>query len=339
MTTTSKGKKLAMGLFVIAALALVTTFVTRFVSQNKMYGGQYGMEAGGGGVMMAEPSTVMLEETAVVSKDMGMASDRMMYPTPDTYMPQYPDYGGNALNVENRLYERYADFSVITKDVQSYLRGVREYVLSINGVVLSDSYNNSGQYKSGSLYVKVPVASFEQATIRATEGVKEVYSSSISSSDVTGMHQSVVDQTTYMEEELTMTKAQLQDAQLSLSKVEEGSTLWRQYRNEVLNLERSIRNIEKQIENLKQNVESIEDQVEYATLNITAADNKRYYEPMPYYGYGGTSLWYHFERARASLGEFGYMVAIFLVWCTVYAVVWVPAMIVFKLLKRKFSGS
>ncbi len=337
-TTSSKGMQLAMGLVTIAVLALVTTFATKLLSPGQM-DGMYRDAS------VISPQPMMMEESIepdfnLKGGEMGMGgvSSKMAYQATDSYMmpPVYPGYDDYSLSVENRLYEKYADFSVVTKDVQGYLRAMREFVLSVNGVVLSDAFSNSKEYTSGSLYVKVPVESFEQAAMRATEGVKEVYSSSMSSSDVTGMHQNATDMVTNVEEELTMVKAQLSDAQLSLSKVEEGSALWRQYRNEVLSFERNIRNLEKQLESFKQNVTSVETQVEYATLNITAADNKRYYEPMPYYN-GGSSLWYHFENARASLGQFGYTVSVFLVWFLVYAVVWMPALVLFRLIKRKLS--
>ncbi len=335
-TSSSKGRQLAIGLVIIAVLALVTTFATKLFSGYQM-GTMYGDASVISSHQMMEEA---IEPSSYVGSEMGMggSNSKMAYQATDSYMmpPVYPGYDDYSLSVESRLYERYADFSVITKDVQGYLRAIREYVLSVNGVVISDSYSNSNEYKSGSLYVKVPVESFEQATARAVEGVKEVYSSNISSSDVTGMHQNISEMVSNIEEELTMVKAQLSDAQLSLSKVEEGSALWRQYRNEVLSFERTIRNLEKQLENYKQNAESVETQAEYATINITAADNKRYYEPMPYYT-GGSSLWYHFENARASLGQFGYTASVFIVWFLVYAVVWMPALVLFRLIKRKLS--
>ena len=253
----------------------------------------------------------------------------------DTSMPApgfLPPYYGDdmALDADYRLYNRSADYSVIVDDVQMYLRSMREYVLSIDGVVLNDSFNQSDDWKAGSLYAKVPVEKFSEASDRAIENVEEVYSSSSNSTDITGSHVSASDRVAEIEQMIAETQATLEATQALLDQAQEGSTEWRQYRSEVLQLENRINSYDRQLELYRQNVDSIEGQAEYASIMISAADSKRYFDPN-----SDLPLYEHLLRALESLGSSGYMLASFLIWVVVYSVIWVPVLAVYLWLKGK----
>lgn len=319
-------KILLFGVIAILVLAGATTYYK--ANRNRW---QYMMDFGGGGAapMMAEKSSVgygeagMMADTRLAIEPLPNAGG-MMIP-PDYY------YGDDvAIDADYRLYDRSANYDVIVKDVQVYLRTMREYVLSIGGVVLNDSFNQSDDWKAGSLYVKVPVDKFSEAGDRIVENVKEVYSSSSNSSDITGSHVSATDRVETINQQIADTTASLEASRALLAKAQEGSAEWRQYRSEVLQLENRLASYERQLEQLQKNVESIEGQAEYASIMIAAADSKRYFDPN-----SNLPLMEQLLRALESLGSSGYVVASFLIWVVVYSVIWLPILGVYLWFARR----
>lgn len=315
-------KMLILSVIVVLVLAGVTTVLK---SMENRYGYMDGF------MQTAEimPAKMAYEESNMMGGLGGgpemMVEDRMAV----TSMPM-PYYGDDALDVEYRMYDRSASYDVIVDDVQQYLRSVREYVLSVDGVVLNDSYNKGDDWTAGSLYAKVPVEKFTEASDRVVDGVKEIYSSSSNSQDVTGSHVSATDRLQETRDMLAQTQAQLESTRALLDKAEEGSTVWRQYRSEVLQLENRVASYERTIKQYEENVDSIEAQVSYATIMVSAADSARYYNPR-----AAVSLWDHLELALESLGESGYKIASFFIWVVVYSVIWAPVLGLYLWLKGK----
>ncbi|MBU1104674.1 MAG: hypothetical protein ABII16_00295 [Patescibacteria group bacterium] len=68
-----------------------------------------------------------------------------------------------ALNVENRVYEKYSSFSVVVDSVEKYTSNLTNYFLSIGGRILSSNLNTSDKTTVASLTVKVPVEKFNVA--------------------------------------------------------------------------------------------------------------------------------------------------------------------------------
>ena len=270
----------------------------------------------------------------------GMGSSDAYYPSESTglvenkmaSMPILPPYydDGLALDAEYRMYDKSADFSVIVDDVQVYLRSMREYILSVDGVVLNDSFNRGDKWVAGTLYAKVPIAVFPEASNRAVENVEEIYASYSSSNDVTGSHVSASDRVEQLQSMLATTQATLEQTQALLAQAPEGSDQWRQYRSEVLQLEARVASYQRSLDQASQNVESIETRVEYATLSLTAADSSRYFDPN-----SNVSLYEQFIYAIESLGESWNALVSFLVWVVVYSVFWVPAMAVYLWVKKR----
>ncbi|MCA9368912.1 DUF4349 domain-containing protein [Candidatus Woesebacteria bacterium] len=315
-------KMLILSVIVVLVLAGVTTVLK---SMENRYGNMNGFMQ----TTEVMPAMMGVAEPMMMGANGGAEPMMVEDPMAATSMPM-PYYGGVALDVEYRMYDRSASYDVIVDDVQQYLRSVREYVLSVDGVVLNDSYNKGNDWTTGSLYAKVPVEKFTEASDRVVDGVKEIYSSSSNSQDVTDSHVSATDRLQETQDMLAQTQAQLESTRVLLDKAEEGSTEWRQYRSEVLQLENRVASYERTIKKYESNVESIESQVSYATIMVTAVDSVRYYDPR-----AAVSLWDHLELALSSLGDSSYRIASFLIWVVVYSVIWAPVLGVYMWLKGK----
>ena len=312
-------KMLILSVIVVLVLAGVTTVL-------KSMKNRYGYMDGFMQVDEVMPAKMGMQESYTMGSvaEPMMVEDRMAVNS----MPMY--YGDDALDVEYRMYDRSASYDVIVDDVQVYLRSVREYVLSVDGVVINDSFNKGDKWTAGSMYAKVPVEKFTEASDRVVDGLDEIYSSSSNSQDVTGSHVSATDRLQETRDSLAQTQAQLESTRALLEKAEEGSTEWRQYRSEVLQLENRVASYERTIKQYEANVDSIEAQVSYATIKVTAADSARYYNPR-----AAVSLWDHLELALSSLGDSSYRIASFLIWVVVYSVIWAPVLGVYMWLKGK----
>ena len=323
-----KNKKVwLLGLLLVIVLAGVTTLVKSRTGMMRY------LESDFGGVVSIGPNEMMLEEQRAskmgyaADTQMGMAIEPAMMP-PDM-LPRYydPNLG---LDEEVRLYNRSSDFSVIVDDVQLYLRSFREYLISVDGVVITDTFFQSEKWKAGTLYAKVPVEKFQEANDRAVETVEEIYGSSSNSEDVTGSHVSATERLADLQSLLAETQAALETAEAKLAAATSGSVEWRQYRTEVLQLENKVAAYEQQIKQYQENVENIEAQVEYASIYVTAADSKRYFDPQ-----SELSLLEHVQQALESLGKSGYLLISFLIWVVVYSVLWVPLVLVYLWFKGK----
>lgn len=254
---------------------------------------------------------------------MGSAEEMVMMEAADSYMPlgggtaatskiaiepsigiMPPYYGDDALDVQERSYEKSSYHSVVVDDVPLYLRGMKEYFASIDGIILNSSMGSSDKYDSGSLYVRVPVDKFDEATTRVTEDVEKVVDESISAYDVTGQVVNTQENLQYLRDQRSLKEAELSEAQTEVEK--------RRIQIEIDRLDRQIRNAEQAQEN-------VESRVEYASLSVTAASSERYFNPD-----ATGDIRYEFERAWESLKSFFKVALLFGVWVLVYSVVWLP---------------
>lgn len=302
-------------LLVVVSLALLSTvfFVGRsnggFNLLSQMMGRNYPMDGFGGGYAVPEP--MMNAKYAVDSTGM-MAETQVM---PVDIMPPYY-YGDNALYMEERSYEKSSYHSVIVSDVTKYMRGLKEYFSSIDGVILSSSVNSSGKYESASLYVKVPVGKFDEATVRITEDVKKVMDESLSASDITGEVVNTSDVVTSLQEQKALKEASLKDAQNEVAKTK---------------IQIEIDRLSRQITAAQKAQESVTTRTKYASLNITAASNEKYFNPGTTGDFG-----YELERAWESLKSFLKVLGVFGIWMFVYSIVWAPVVWIINKVAQRF---
>lgn len=235
-----------------------------------------------------------------------------------------PDYypqpiGGDALDTEDRSYTKNSSHQVVVKDVTAYIKQMREYILSIDGRVLSTSTNTTEKYASGYIYAKVPVAKFEEATGRVTEGVQKVMDESINASDVTGQVVGIADKLQSLQDQKALKEAELAEAKAKNS----SATV-------TLRLQQEINRFNQQIDALQKQQQATTNEVEYASVSISAASSERYFAGSEYQ----PTFWEEIQNAIESLGGSGRVIARLIIWTAVYSVIWLPIMLVVKWLKR-----
>lgn len=232
-------------------------------------------------------------------------------------MPPYY-YEDDALDVTERAYEKSSYHAVVVDDVTKYIRGLKEYFISIQGVVLNSSVNSGEKYDSASLYVKVPVDKFDEATGRVTEDVEKVVDESLSANDVTGQVVKTQESVQALMDQRSLKEAQLVDAQTELEKKR---------------IQIEIDRLTRQIESAQKAQESVETKTQYSSISVNAASNQKYFNP----GVPG-DFRYELERAWESLSSFLRILVVFGIWVVVYAVVWAPILWIGSKILRRLRG-
>ena len=200
-----------------------------------------------------------------------------------------------------------------------YLKNLKDYILGINGKVLNSNVSTSSQYKYAYLYAKVPVEKFDEVTAKIVENTKEVVGENIQTSDVTGQAVSTDETVTSIEEQLELKKVELAEAKTDLDKKK---------------IELEIKRLENRLEAAKKSQENMNERVTYATINVTASDNKRFFNPSsPISSDPGEQL----ERAWESVSVVLMAILGIAIWTGVYAIIWLPLVLIIVLIKNLVS--
>lgn len=300
-------------ILVVAILGLITTLVVGTRNQTGPFSEMNGL-------LQKSMSGTTAPSTMMATEDMMISPEEPMMGRGGAIMPDYY-YGNDALEVSDRVYEKYANYSVVSRDVTQYLNRVKEYILSIDGRVLHSSYNTQGRYLSGSLQARVPVEHFEAAQIQMTQDVKKVLSENVSAEDRTG-------QLVGSQDSVLALQKQKEELELQLAEVTDDAERRR--------LELQLSRLETQIENAQKQVENVENRVEYANISVYVTNNERsVYSPMS----GDLDLRGEIERAWYSISGILISLAKLALWVLVYGVLWLPAVLVVKWLKSKKTKS
>lgn len=292
----------------VGALALATFLVISYLQvpginfrASKEMGGVSNMFAPySGGVGMAEP--MMLDRSVDSS---------YIYPYPPPY------YGDDALDVAERMYVYSSSYDVVVRNVPEYLNQLRDYITSSGGQVLSYNVGKFDKIQSGYIQAKVPADKFDEARNRITSNVKDVVRENVDSADVTG-------QVVGFQEQIANLEQQLDERRAQLAELETGSSAYVQMQSQITRLEQ-------QLEQARRALESQEENVQYSNIYVSAADSERYFDggarPDPI-----TEFWNALESLGDSLIGIGYL----LIWVVVYAVIWLPLVLIVRWIWRRF---
>lgn len=261
-----------------------------------------------GGVYMGEMGTtdsMMAREPAVMGNK-GVMVDRYttsIAPMPPMYYPY-----DEALDVADRSVTYSAYHSVVVDDVNEYMRQMKEYIQNNGGTVLSYNTGTSEHdYLYGSISARVPQYKFEEVNAKTTENVRKVVNASVDMQDVTGEVVSVTEQIQKLQDQIAEQKIELEAATTQVE------------RNRI---QLQIDRLGKQVEQLEQSQQIVEDRVDYASINISAS-NREYY----FTGNGPRPLSDVLREAWYSLRGTGFGILYFLIWVAVYAIIWVPVLL------------
>lgn len=299
-------KKISI-IFAIAVLGLLSASTMWFMQHpyflmNPMFGGAYMGQSGATMGMMGSTESKM---RGIMPGEMDLYETRVNTSSEPLYYP-YPS--SDALEVTDRSIQKYSYHSLVVDDVSEYLRSTRDYILSNGGIVLSYTQDTqANDYVSGNISAKVPVNKFDEVVSHITQGAKKVLSESVSAQDVTGQVVSVAEKLQSLEDAKATQEIALEEATTAIEK---------------RRIQLEIDRLNRQIEQVKKSQENVEDTLEYATINISVANKEYYFN-------GGASRPFTdvLREAWYSLKNTGIGLAYFLIWVAVYAIIWIPVLL------------
>ncbi len=302
---------LILGGLAVATLLITTAFGPNFYGFRSMMRGpatetmpmQKLFPGEGAGYGAAEPGLMMDQQFARDISSTGF------------FPPYYPP--DDALYVDNRVTLRSANFQVIHRDVSAYMNSMKEFIESVDGRVLSYSTNSFNRYNSGYLYAKVPLNRFDETNMRAKEGVRKIVQENVSVDDITGQ---VVNQ----EEQIKRLESQIQEKEIELAGLNAGTPDYRR-------VQLQIETLERQLEQARSAQGTTAENTQFAAISISAADSERYYNPGVPGDFRG-----EFEAAWESLKETFLKLGVFAVWIAVYAVIWLPLVLLVRWVWNRF---
>ncbi len=300
-----KSQNLLKILLIVLVLGLLTTGLV-FSRQNKF----------SNLVRKAKRNLISDENEAVESKA------RILPKTQELGLsrPPMPGPGSDqdALEIADRIYEQSAYYQLVVNDPNSYLNQVKEYLVSLDGRILTTNLQTTDRYQYGYITAKVPVSQFDQATQKVTENVDKLVSQSINAYDRTGWQQQLKNQKESLQEQKLDLEIQLEQAKTDLERKR---------------LQLQITRIDKQLTQFDQQEKNLEEKVQYSTLNLSVANTERFFNPNSYQ----PSLMEQLKAAWESLGNVFYLALYVLIWLGVYSLVWLPLVLLFWFVKGRLS--
>ncbi len=309
-------------LITLAVLGLFTVLVTGsfknvFVSQQRN-GIEPMVDLGQKKLMVEDEEMEVARGGVAAPAEMGLVVSDSVGTSRKTLPPVMPPIGGgDALDVEDRVYEKSSYHQVVVNDVSDYMRQIKEYILSVDGRVLTSNMSTSDKYHYGYITAKVPVEKFEEAAGRVTDKVDKIVSENVNAQDRTGQMVSSTTNLEKLEDQKLEKEIELTEAKTEAAKAR---------------IKLEISRLERQIETAKKKVSKVEAKIEYASVQVVAADSEKYFNPRMV---TEPDLWEEIQDAWKSVSRVLVVVAKLAIWMVVYGVVWLPVVLLVQWVKGR----
>ncbi len=303
-----KRNKLASLLLTILLVILVRYLITTFLSINttRMYTGS---SSGSGitGIMGGAPQPL----TGAFSAPSYSKSVSDSYYPSGEYAPQ--------TGVENRLVIQESNLSLLVKNVVDVRNKIVKYAADNGGYMVNANTSNPQDAPTAQIVVRISSDKLQDALDFFHSLSIKVVSENLYGTDVT-------DQYVDVEKRITLLENTITKYQEILSKASEIS--------DITNLTREILSIQSQIDNLKGSQESLKQNAQLAKLTIYLSTDEI---ALPYAPSETFRPGVIFKLAVRSLVANLRAIATYLIWIVVYAVIWVPVLLISYLVYSKIK--
>lgn len=253
---------------------------------------------------------LMMEKAAPASLNYGgSVSDSYMPPPVQEFAPS---------DATNRLVIQNSDLSLLVKNVKQTANQITDFAKNNGGFMISSSLNNPNEQGTGNITIRVPSRKFKE-TLTFLEGlsVKVVYEN-LYGEDVTDQYTDI--------------SARLQTLNTTKAKFEEILTKANQVQD-ILNVEREIINLQSQIDSLKGQELYLEKSAELSKITVYLATDEL---ELPYAPKENWRSEVIVKTAIRSLVQNLRDMVSATIWIGVYAIIWLPLLLITLFLKRKF---
>lgn len=229
--------------------------------------------------------------------------------------PVAPDYAPQA-DVDNRLVVQESYLSLLVKDVTDIRNKIVQHAQSKGGYMVNSNTNNPQDAPTATVIVRVPSDKLEEtlSTYRAF-GVK-VVNENLVGTDVTDQYVDIEERITQLEK----TKAKLEEL------LDRATAI-----SDITNLTQQILSYQSQIDSYKGQQDALEKNANLAKLTVYLSTDEIALPFTPSETFRPSVI---FKLAVRSLVGSLRDVAEFAIWLGVYAVIWVPVLIAYILIRK-----
>jgi hypothetical protein len=219
-------------------------------------------------------------------------------------------------DVDDRMTVRNAELSLHVKEVSETIEALEGYVDSVGGYVVSSTINTPQESTTGRITLRVPTERLDAALEYFKDLAVTVVQENVRASDITDQY---VD-----------TKARLETLEKTKA-IFEGILDSAEDFDDILRANREILNIQSQIDSVKGQIQYMEGTSSTALVSVQLST-----DPLEL-GYAPQDAWRPgvvFKQAVRSLVANSRQIGNTGIWISVYAVIWVPVIVGFLLVKK-----
>lgn len=249
-----------------------------------------------------------------VSQDKVSVQSGIIPPSPEN-PPTVPG------QVDKRLVVRDGNLSLVVKDLNEVKSKIISYAESNQGYLVTSEIYGTESNQSATIVIRIPEAKFtDTLTYVRSLGVKVTFET-VSGQDVTEEYVDLTARLKSLEASRNRFKEILQNA----------STV-----DQILAVQREIDRVQMEIEQTTGRIDYLSKSAAMSKISVNLALDE---ESLPYVA--PTEKWkpaFVFKQAVRNLLLLLKDLSYFVIWIAVFAVIWVPALFLFKFLKKKFSS-
>lgn len=235
--------------------------------------------------------------------------------------PIVSDEYAPAPDVKNRMVIKDSYLSLLVKNVRETVDQMNAYAVQQGGYMVSSTLDNPGESPSGNLILRIPQEKLETA-LNYFRGLSvKVVSENLTGRDVTDQY---VDNEARLAT-LVKTQARLQELQDASREI-----------SDLLNIQQQLISLQSQIDAVKGQQQYLEQSAKMAKITIYLSSDEY---ALPYAPNDAWSASAIFKLAVRSLVTNLRSFAAFAIWAAVYAVIWIPVLIIAWYVYRRFLAN
>lgn len=245
-----------------------------------------------------------------------MATDAMVSRTsyPEPIPPIDPDVPPTTSS--NRLVITDTSLAMVVSSVEDTISQIDSLVTSANGFIVNSFVNRPSEAATGSIEIRVPTNQRDQvvASIKAL-GLR-ITSEHVTGRDVTDQYEDLQARLNVLE----TTKAKFEEIQAQATEIED-----------LLNVQRELISVQAQIDQVKGRAQYLEKSAELSRVSVSLATDELALPLTPDNAWRPVLV---FKEATRSMFETLRSLAYAGIWLGVYAIIWVPGLIIFYFILR-----
>lgn len=237
------------------------------------------------------------------------------------YMPNPIPEAAPQPDVANRMMVKNANQSLYVKDVKESMEAIESFAKNIGGYTVSKSINEPQESSSGYITLRVPAEKLEETLTYFGEKAVRVVYESVSGNDIT-------DQFVDTQEKLAI----LEKTKAIFVGMLDSATNF----DQILRAQTEILNVQRQIDSVKGQIEYMEKTAEMSLVSVDLSTDELEL------GYSPEGSWRPgvvFKLAVRSLIGTARKAGNAVIWLGVYSVIWVPALIVVLVVRKRRRGN